>query len=214
MKRILISLIIVIQIFAVTAGAFTVEVQSMEDMLTPSEWARSEVEKAAEYELSGTLGFFYHDYINREEFASIIVNMVKKLTNADPYQIFRDTQVHFEDCGNFDVSVAAGMGIVKGVGENKFAPKQKITRQEIAVMMYRAIKYIENQKGNLYVTDSTDLTKFSDESLVSDWAKTSVASLAANNIMKGTSETTLTPLKKTTKEEALLLIVRIYEMMM
>ena len=54
--------------------------------------------------------------------------------------------------------------------------------------------------------------KFSDKNDVSDWAAESVAVLAENGIMKGTSDTTLSPLSNTTIQEAILLDLRIYKL--
>ena len=106
------------------------------------------------------------------------------------------------------------MGIVKGVGEDKFAPEKEITRQEIAVMMHRAINAVSVLLDKTYITKaSDDLTAYSDAASVADWAKTGVATLAANDIMKGTDEGVLSPLSQTTVEQAILLATRIFELM-
>lgn len=201
----------------------------------PSDWAKAEVEKAESYEITANLysmnsdsGNYYQGNITREEFATLIVGCIETLeigvfaplgADEEYIEISEDTPlkdiygVEFTDTDNEDVYIAYEMGIVKGVGNDMFAPKQNITRQEIAVMMHRAIKYAEQEKGLKYVTDNTALQGFTDFNLVADWAVDSVGTLANNGIMKGTGETTLSPLDNTSREQAIMLAVRIFELM-
>lgn len=46
----------------------------------------------------------------------------------------------------------------------------------------------------------------------SDWATAAVGTLANGGIMKGTSETTLSPLDNTTVEQAIMLVLRVFEL--
>ncbi len=202
---------------------------------TPSSWAAAEVEKAEGYGLTSGLYFmsdisgnFYQNSITREEFATVIVDCIANLgvgifaplEEGEEYiELEEDITflelygIEFADTYNENVYLAYDMGIVKGVGENMFAPERNITRQEIAVMMDRAIRYVEQETDALYVETNESLEGFSDADFVADWAKASVGTLAASDIMKGTSETTLSPLNNTTREQALLLAVRIFELM-
>ncbi|MDY3972511.1 MAG: S-layer homology domain-containing protein, partial [Clostridia bacterium] len=184
--------------------------QNAKDAVTPSEWAAPEVNKALENGLiSDETEHFYREYITREEFAELIVTCVNKLTDTK-VNIKKNT---FTDVNNEAIDKAYSMGIVSGVDDTTFAPKNKITRQEIAAMMHRAIKYVETANSKTYLKNNISLDGYSDSDKVSEWARESVGTLVNNEIIFGTSDTTISPLANTTIEEAVLLDVRIFELM-
>lgn len=179
-------------------------------MAAPDEWALAEIKEANELELlTPNTATYYKMAINRFEFAELIVNSVEKLLNTE---INPAPATTFEDIDMECVLKAYAAGIVKGIGENLYDPLSNITRQEIATMMYRAILYVEKEKGVELIAHKGDVERFADKSDVSNWAEESVATLAENEIMKGTSETTLSPLSETTIQEAVLLVLRIYKL--
>ena len=114
---------------------------------------------------------------------------------------------------NEAIDKAYSMGIVAGIDDTTFAPENNITRQEIAAMMHRAIKYVETANGKTYLTNNTSLDGYTDSDQVSEWARESVGTLVNNEIIFGTSDTTISPLANTTIEQAVLLDVRIFELM-
>lgn len=176
----------------------------------PDEWALAEIKEANELELlTPNTATYYKMAINRFEFAELIVNSVEKLLNTE---INPAPATTFEDIDMECVLKAYAAGIVKGIGENLYDPLSNITRQEIATMMYRAILYVEKEKGVELIAHKGDIERFIDKSYLSNWAEESVATLAENEIMKGTSETTLSPLSETTIQEAVLLALRIYKL--
>lgn len=67
------------------------------------------------------------------------------------------------------VAWAAGEGIVQGVGDGRFAPEEKITREQLFTILFRLAKY----RG--VVTDYSSplgiLSKYEDKEKVSDWAE-------------------------------------------
>ena len=216
MKKFILFIITLTMIASYTqAFAFKVDVVTERDIMMPSEWAESEIVKADEYGiLPNDVTDFYHEYIDRAEFAGLIVTCIEKLTgkiDLDAMELTDD--MFFNDDESEDVLKAAAIGVVKGVGNGNFAPENKITRQEIAVMMYRAIRYVEKCKGKTFITNNTDISSFTDSAKVATWASEAVGNLCNNGIMKGTSDTTLSPLSNTTKEQAILLDVRIFELM-
>ncbi|MDD6484579.1 MAG: S-layer homology domain-containing protein, partial [Clostridiales bacterium] len=174
----------------------------------PSEWAKTDIEKAKQYGIIDDTEHYYLDNINREQFAELIVNGIEKAL-----KVSAKADNAFTDTDNQAVNKAYAMGIVTGTGEGIFSPEAKITRQEIATMLYRAIKYAQKATGNTYIEESTDLSNYSDKGSVSEWAKTAVGSLAKRGIIKGVSDTEIAPLHNTTYEQAAILVVRVYEML-
>ncbi len=196
----------------------------------PSSWAKAEIEKAESYGITANLysnynveGNYYKDYITREEFASLIVGCIEPLQigmfapiGDESYTEVveeNNNNVEFTDTENEDVYIAYEMGVVNGVGDGKFAPKKNITRQEIAVMMHRAIKYAEKETGKKFIEDNSVLNGYTDYDSIASWAKDSVGILANNSVMKGTSESTISPLNNASREQAIMLAVRIYELL-
>ena len=185
----------------------------------PSDWAKATVETAKKRELLGDWVTDYQKPITRREFAELMVTTVLSSMNVD-VEMFKmmvceeagisELPKMFTDIDDDYVVLAASMGITNGVSDTEFAPNNKITRQEIAVMMHRAIKFIESSFDEVIVMTSTDLSAFSDSNLVAEWAKEGVGTLAKAGVMQGTSDTTLSPLDNTTTEQAIALAVRIH----
>ncbi len=86
--------------------------------------------------------------------------------------------------------------IVKGYDINTFAPDDKLTREQTIAMLYRYAKY------NKYdLSDNADLKRYIDHDDISDYAVTPIKWAVENGIIRGTSKTTLSAKKETTKAE-------------
>lgn len=209
-KYISILIVMVMTALSLNAYAYTVTEFNLSDTVKPSDWAEAEVNKALENGLiSDDIEYFYRAYITREEFAELIVTCVDKLTTS----AVETKKNNFTDVNNEAIDKAYSMGIVAGIDDTTFAPENNITRQEIAAMMHRAIKYVETANGKTYLTNNTSLDGYTDSDQVSEWARESVGTLVNNEIIFGTSDTTISPLANTTIEQAVLLDVRIFELM-
>lgn len=176
----------------------------------PSSWAVSEVEAAMNAglvpALTGNPGFT--DAITREQFAELVVQSVEVMLDRELEAAPSNT---FSDSSNASVLKASQTGIVNGVGAGKFEPKTTTNREQIATMIFRAIRYIETESGKTVAPNTGSLAGFTDQNKVSAWAVEGVSTLAANSIMNGTSATTLSPAKDCTVEESILLCYRLYD---
>ena len=209
-KYISLLIITIITMLSVNVNAYQITEHKLSDTVKPSDWAEAEVNKALENGLiSDDTEYFYRAYITREEFAELIVTCVDKLTTS----AVETKKNNFTDVNNEAIDKAYSMGIVAGIDDTTFAPENNITRQEIAAMMHRAIKYVETANGKTYLTNNTSLDGYTDSDQVSEWARESVGTLVNNEIIFGTSDTTISPLANTTIEQAILLDVRIFELM-
>lgn len=99
------------------------------------------------------------------------------------------------------VAWAAAEGIVNGVTESLFAPDQPITREQLAVMMYR-------YAGSPEVSDLT--LEFSDADRVSDYAEAAVCWAVSEGVMNGNDGGTLNPAGNTTRAEAAQLLMNYF----
>lgn len=181
----------------------------------PSDYAKEEVAKAAEAGLlAGFENLDYQKEITRAELAKLIVNCVTPVLGLSAEDLAGENTSPFTDVDDLSVTTASLLGIVNGVGDKLFAPEKAITRQEIATMMHRGMNATAVLLDKTYLkAEMADLAAFTDGATVAEWAKTSVAVLAGNEIMKGVSETELAPLQNTTVEQAILLAIRIFELM-
>lgn len=169
-----------------------------------SSWAVAELDKATDYGfVTDSIKNNMTEYITRKEFSEIAVRLYEKLTGVTAEY----SQEPFNDTTNPEVLKAYELGIVKGVGGGKFAPDHLITRQEISVMLFRTMKMCWPQ------TDFTvtDVAKFTDEAKIESWAIDAIRFMFKNGIIKGTGDGSVSPLINTTRQEAVLLVVRTYE---
>ncbi|WP_217596362.1 S-layer homology domain-containing protein [Cohnella sp. GbtcB17] len=102
------------------------------------------------------------------------------------------------------VSIATTAGIVQGA-DGKFRPTDPVTREEMAVMLYRALGI---------VTDDLDpeklLSVFNDGAKVSGWARMQVAYAVKAGLLKG-SGGRLNPGATATRAEAATVLLRVLE---
>lgn len=178
---------------------------------TSSDWAKTELAAAQEVGLLvDSLGPDFTVDITREQFAELVVNLVTHIYGEGPEATPTGT---FTDTENPAILQAYAIGIVNGVGNGKFDPAATTNREQIACMLYRAIRWLENEMGDAFLLISPDISAFSDKTSVSSWATEGVGALAANGIMKGTSDTTVSPQSSCTVEQSILLVYRIYAML-
>ena len=104
------------------------------------------------------------------------------------------------------VATATENGLLKGwkPADNSF--ESPITREEMGLFTYNAIKAI-----NPNVVSNGDLSKFTDAADVFDWAKEGLGCLVGAGIIKGTSDTTISPKESATRAQAAVILKRFME---
>jgi len=132
--------------------------------------------------------------ITRAEFAKLVVLALEPDGNE---------QKSFSDVNRNDwfyeiVMRCAAAGIINGDG-GLFRPDDLITREEAAAMLYRATDFSDNGHE----------LGFSDNDMISDYAKDCVRVLCANQIISGDEKNCFNPKSNTTRAEASALIYRI-----
>lgn len=218
MKKIISSLLATSMLLAtaMVASAFTITKVETEDILSDdlksmievSSWAQTEVEKAREYGLiTEKNSYFLTSNITREQFAELVVNWVELELGKELNIAMLDT---FTDTEDLSILKAYHAGIINGTGNDLFKPNDNATRQEIAVMLYRAINLLKSEGAIDIDTTVGSLTAYTDSEQVDSWAVDAVSVLASNGVMKGTSDTTLSPKNSCTKEQCIILVLRLF----
>lgn len=131
--------------------------------------------------------------ITRAEFVTMLVRL-ENLANQNNISSFSDVPA-YSWCFN-DVEAAYKVGIVDGLANGKFAPDRPITRQEIAKILDRYLKY----KGKVIKEEKAH--SFSDEYLISGWAYSSVRAMSQIGVINGYTDGTFGPHKYATRAEA------------
>lgn len=104
------------------------------------------------------------------------------------------------------VGIAKKLGIAKGIGDNKFAPRSEITRQEMMTLTARALNVLDilELDGN-----TSELNKFKDAPELAAYAVEGTAALVREGLILG-SGNLLNPKDNTTRAEVAVLMYRIY----
>ncbi len=166
----------------------------------PSSWAVSLIEEAKNKGLLEDMSDITSKYttdITREEFCRLLMNVYESTGKIAP------TGTNpFTDTSHGDVISAYLLGIVKGTSDNSFSPNNKITRQELAVMVQRTAEHFET------ITGLSATTSFNDHSTIDIWARESVFYAQREGFLVG-SNGNIRPLDNLTCEEAIIVALRL-----
>ncbi len=105
------------------------------------------------------------------------------------------------------VEWAAQNGIVAGVGNESFAPNAAVTREQLAVMITKFLKY-----GQIIIDGGgTAGIAFADDSSISAWAKASVSELLGAEIIAGRTSGRFDPQGQASRAEIATILKRVIE---
>ncbi len=167
-------------------------------------WAKNEIIKLAENGIISGKGdnkFCPDDNITREEFSKIISDAMFSAATAETDVDFLDLE---KDRWSYPyVNKCCALGIISGYGNGLFGTADLITRQDLAVVVYNAMK-----KTDYVFADSTKKT-FADENEISDYAKEAVNALYNNGLINGIDGSRFAPANHATRAEAAKIIYNV-----
>lgn len=141
-------------------------------------------------------GSFYPNRdITRAEFVTILAGISGDiLPEKGTEPLFTDVPISewFEQYIRWGVE----NGIISGVSATRFNPNGKITRQEIAVILWRFVKRVDQR---ILPTKST--STFTDNAKVSTWAKVEVSAVANAGLISGYKDKSFRPLSNASRAE-------------
>ncbi len=170
-----------------------------------SNWAKDGLDKALGYGfITDKIKDNMSGSITREEFAEVTVKLYEHYTGmkaeAAPSSTFTDTT-------NPEIFKAYQLGIVNGIGNNKFAPQQLINREQMAAMLNRAVQAIKPDVD----MSITGAPTFADDKEIASYFVTNVKFMAKNGFINGVGNNQFAPKATTTREMAVIVAVRVYE---
>lgn len=101
------------------------------------------------------------------------------------------------------VSWAVANNIVNGVSETEFLPNQEVTREQMALIIWRYAR----MRG-MDVSSISNLEDYTDTNNVSDWAMDAVQWANAVSLLNGTDATTLSPKNTATRAQVATILMR------
>ena len=181
-----------------------------------SDWAREEVEAALNNKIISDETYVnFNENITREDFCKLAVAMIEAKTGRSINDFLFSRGVYkeseFTDTDDYHILAANELGIVKGVGNNLFRPKNPITREEAAIMLTRTAQRLE-------LRHSSEIpVSFSDKDKIADWADYYVSAISCyldkvtgKRVMEGTEDNKFNPKGYYTREQAIITFNRLF----
>ncbi|UKS25920.1 S-layer homology domain-containing protein [Paenibacillus sp. HWE-109] len=172
-----------------------------------SHWAKSDIELlASKLVVSGaTDSDFAPDHaITRAEFATLLVRALALTADASAAS-FKDVQATDWYAGSIGAAVKSKL--VSGYEDGTFQPNAQITREQMAVMVAKALS-----AAGLTVDSQPELlNKFTDNSQISDWAKASVSQSVKAGIISGMTDTTFVASANASRAQAAVMLKRLLQ---
>jgi len=169
-------------------------------LAAPSDWAEEYVQEAIELGIvPSTLQSNFYRPTTRAEFAALAVAL---------YENQRGTitgRESFIDTNSIAVGKAAYIGIVQGVGDNRFNPYGVLTREQAAVLVARLADALGQPLPEQAPT-------FADNNQISDWALVGVGQAQAATIMGGVGDNRFDPRGSYTREQSIVTMMRLYNL--
>jgi fibronectin type 3 domain-containing protein len=175
---------------------------------TAGHWAKQDIELlASKLLIQGTAAHSYSpdQAITRAEFAALLV---RSLGLGGSGQTASFTDVASGDWYTDAVAAAAGAGLIEGFDNGEFRPGANISREEMAVMAARAARY-----AGVDTTASAQAPGYTDSSIVSGWAQTSMAWATEKGIIQGTDAQHLAPQDTATRAQSATILKRVLQAM-
>nr|WP_275983944.1 Ig-like domain-containing protein [Paenibacillus hamazuiensis] len=170
-------------------------------------WSRADVELlASKLVVQGTSEstFSPDTEVTRAEFAALLVRALG-MPAGEKGASFGD--ITPSDWFYGAVSAASKAGFIEGFEDGSFRPNAKITREQMAVMISRALK----AAGKSAAGAANGLDKFSDQSKVSGWAKDALGQALEAGIISGMTDSTIEPAQNASRAQSAVMLKRLLQ---
>lgn len=139
---------------------------------------------------------------------SMVVTMLHRLAGEPDATGVQFADVAAQDWYAGAVAWATERGVVTGVNEKEFAPEQPVSRQELAVMLYRYGNLNQTDGG---ITAPADLSGFLDATQVDAYARPAIEWAISHKILNGQPDGSLSPHAPASRAEVATMLMRFME---
>ncbi|MCL6662103.1 SwmB domain-containing protein [Paenibacillus amylolyticus] len=176
---------------------------------TSSHWAGAVIkELSSKWIIGATNGSYYgpNQKITRAEFAELVAKGLGLKGDQTAARRFRD--IRGGDLTSAYIGAAAEAGIITGNTDGTFKPESEITREQMAIMMVRAMNY-GGKTVSLQSSVTSTLSKFKDSNKIQ--SKDSVAKAVQEGIIQGMTARTFEPQGNATRAQAAVMLKRVLD---
>lgn len=173
---------------------------------TPTSFFQEDIKDAIDKnlvpeELQGS----YQSDITRAEYTMLALAVY----DASPTHFDLKESQPFNDCigHKYEQGIVAAYnaGIIAGDGKGTFNPDEKISRQQVAIMLVNLLKQISPERD----FEVKNTYTYPDQGHIATWARYSVDYCFENEILYGGTGNTIAPLGNATIEQSIVLLYRI-----
>lgn len=170
------------------------------------EWAHEQISLLSQTGIINGMGngtFAPNQAVTREQLAVMITSAFGAY-QSDPVTGFADMK---KDSVFYPYVASANMlGIISGISDTEFRGNIAVSRQDLAVMVYRACELL-----GVSLPKTNDTSEFADDEEISDYAKTAVYELAQAGIINGLGDNRFEPKNTASRAESARIIGLVYE---
>lgn len=160
------------------------------------------ISKALTLEITDDIKDKLNENITRGEFCGYVYNMLNQVKELPVAKLAENP---FNDVMDYKINGLYIIDVVSGKDDRIFAPDDLITREEAAVILHRAAKYLDVELPQAKVDIS-----YSDNDKISPWAVSDVYGLKLLNIIEDV-DGMFNPKGSVTYESAVNSIMKLYE---
>lgn len=173
-------------------------------------WAKEYVETLAAREVIRGVGdnrFDPHSRVTRAQFVTMLMEAAGRdggagsREAASPFRDMEDGQWYSRA-----IATAGELGIIQGREDGTFGPNDGISRQDMAVMLYRTAMLLRVEG----VSRIEDAPSFADGEDIAGYAAEAVAAMEASGIMDGFEHKRFLPQEPSTRAQAAAVVFRFY----
>lgn len=179
------------------------------DSYQVNNWAREQVREALEKGLvPEDLEADLRVSINRAEFAAVAVTLYEALGGEEG----EEKDCPFTDTEDPYVRTAYSLGLVNGTGDGTtYSPAAPVTREQMAALLSNVYTRLGHELPK--ALPQAEAAAFADGDAVAAYARDAVAFMAEKGILTGMGENRFMPKNGSTREQALILALRMAEML-
>jgi hypothetical protein len=167
----------------------------LKDLNQCADYARPSVERLSQTGVVNGFGngyFYPQQTVTRAQMITLIVKSLELDKSIVPQHTDTFKDVPQNHWANKYVEIAYQAGITSGVGADQFGADQTCTREQMITLFVNTFKVLDNDLSEI-PSELVDLSRFSDEAQISDWARDQVGFAVYMGLISGTSANTMGP---------------------
>jgi hypothetical protein len=171
-------------------------------------WAQDEIDLLANKRIvegHAAGRFAPEEKVTRAQFAALLVRALGMIERTEGGETFADIASGAWYAGAAEAASEAGL--VTGFEDGTFRPDAPITREQMAVMIARAIEAAGRTAET--ASDDDSLNAFGDAGEISSWARLAVEASAEAGIVRGGADATFRPAGLATRAESAAMLTRL-----